>query len=153
MSTTSSIRGISTSNSEANRKDFINNVFDSSYEQNQYSKGLNRNVGTNIFYKWYDKEKNKILDINLGTNYYGQSDDSYFINNILSVANGSSTRDLGVITDTENRNYYAKIDYTQPIGKEGASFEVGGKVNFNNNAIPNNLYGNMLGGLSPMECA
>lgn len=93
-------------------------------------------------------KKNKILDVNLGTNYYGQSDDSYFINNIFSVADGSSTRDLGVITDTENRNYYAKIDYTQPIGKEGANFEVGGKINFNNNVIPNNLYGNMLSGLS-----
>ena len=138
----------STSDSEADRRDFINSVFNSSYEQNQNSKGLNRNLGTNIFYKWYDKEKNKILDVNLGTNYYGQSDDSYFINTIFSVADGASTRDLGVITDTENRNYYAKIDYTQPIGKEGASFEVGGKINFNNNVIPNNLYGNMLGGLS-----
>lgn len=141
----------STSNSEADRRDFINSVFDSSYEQNQNSTGLNRNLGTNIFYKWYDKEKNKILDVNLGTNYYGQSDDSYFINTIFSVANGASTRDLGVITDTENRNYYAKIDYTQPIGKDGASFEVGGKINFNNNVIPNNLYGNMLGGLSAKD--
>jgi len=138
----------STSNSEADRKDFINNIFDSSYEQNQNSTGLNRNLGTNIFYKWYDKEKNKILDVNLGTNYYGQSEDSYFINNIFSVSEGSSTKDLGVITDTENRNYYAKIDYTQPLGKSGASFEVGGKVNFNNNVIPNNLYGSMLSGLS-----
>lgn len=138
----------STSNSEADRKDFVNNNFTSSYEQNQSATGLNRNLGTNIFYKWYDKEKNKILDVNLGTNYYGQSEDSYFINNIFSVADGSSTKDLGVLTDTENRNYYAKIDYTQPLGKEGANFEVGGKINFNNNVIPNNLYGNMLSGLS-----
>lgn len=137
----------STSNSEASRIDYIDNVFKSSSEQNQNSTGLNRNLGTNLFYKWYDKEKNKILDVNVGTNYYGQSEDSHFVNNIIN-SEGNSIKDLGVLTDTENRNYYVKVDYTQPIGKSGATFEVGGKMSFNNNVIPNNLYGNMLDGLS-----
>lgn len=141
----------STSNSEANRIDHKNNVFDSSYEQNQNSTGLNRNLGTNLFYKWYDKEKNKILDVNVGANYYGQSEDSYFINNIVSSTEGASTKDIGVLSDTENRNYYVKVDYTQPLGKSGATFEVGGKMSFNNNVIPNSLYGNMLDGLSPKD--
>lgn len=138
----------SISNSESSGSDYLNNIFKSSFDQNQNSTGLNRNLGTNIFYKWYDKEKNKILDVNLGTNYYGQAEDSYFIRNILSAQDGPSNQSLGVLTDTENRNYYAKIDYTQPLGKSGANFEVGGKINFNNNVIPNNLYGNMLSGLS-----
>jgi hypothetical protein len=141
----------STSNSEASRINHINSIFDSSSEQNQNSTGLNRNLGTNLFYKWYDKEKNKILDVNVGTNYYGQSEDSYFINNIISVTDGPSTKDIGVLSDTENRNYYLKVDYTQPLGKSGATFEVGGKTNFNNNVVPNNLYGNMLSGLSPSD--
>lgn len=137
-----------TSDAEANGSDYLNNVFKSSFDQNQNSNGLNRNLGTNIFYKWYDKEKNRILDVNLGSNYYGQSEDSYFIRNILSASDGSSNQNLGVLTDTENRNYYAKIDYTQPLGKSGGNFEVGAKINFNNNVVPNNLYGNMLSGLS-----
>ncbi|SDH84126.1 Outer membrane receptor proteins, mostly Fe transport [Chryseobacterium taeanense] len=137
-----------TSDAEANGSDYLNNVFKSSFDQNQNSNGLNRNLGTNIFYKWYDKEKNRILDVNLGSNYYGQSEDSYFIRNILSASEGPSNQNLGVLTDTENRNYYAKIDYTQPLGKSGGNFEVGAKINFNNNVVPNNLYGNMLSGLS-----
>ncbi|MCJ8154391.1 outer membrane beta-barrel protein [Chryseobacterium sp. SSA4.19] len=140
----------STSNSEATR---INrsDISKSSSDQNQNSTGLNRNVGTNLFYKWYDKEKNKILDVNLGINYYGQSEDSYFINNIFSSKDGPSREDLGVLTDTENRNYYFKVDYTQPLGKSGATFETGGKMSFNNNVIPNNLYGSMVYSFSPRD--
>ncbi|MDQ0594516.1 ferric enterobactin receptor [Chryseobacterium ginsenosidimutans] len=138
----------STSNSETSSIDYKNNTFNESYEQNQNSTGLNRNLGTNLFYKWYDKEKNKILDVNVGANYYGQSEDSYFINNIISAADGPSTKNIGVLSDTENRNYYLKVDYTQPLGKSGATFEVGGKINLNNNAVPNNLYGKVLSGLS-----
>ncbi|WP_027385201.1 outer membrane beta-barrel family protein [Chryseobacterium gregarium] len=136
-------QGNSTSNSEASRTDYKNNIFDNSSEQNQNSTGLNRNLGTNLFYKWYDKEKNKILDVNLGVNYYGQSEDSYFINNIIS-SKGPSIKDLGVLTDTENRNYYLKVDYTQPLGKSGATFEVGGKMSVNNNVIPNSLYNKII---------
>jgi hemolysin activation/secretion protein len=96
-------------------------------------------LGTNLFYKWYDKEKNKILDINIGANYYGQSNDSYYSKDILSLKDGDLVRDIkdiGVLTDTENRNYYLKVDYTQPLGKSGGNFEIGGKMNINNNVIP-----------------
>lgn len=141
----------SSSSSDADGLKNINGDFDNSYIQNQNSNGLNRNLGTNLFYKWYDKEKNKILDVNLGTNYYGQSDDSYYIKDMLSIKDKVLVRDIkdiGVLTDTENRNYYIKVDYTQPLGKSGGNFEIGGKIDFNNNVIPNSLYGNNLGSLS-----
>ncbi|MFC3157378.1 outer membrane beta-barrel protein [Chryseobacterium arachidis] len=138
----------STSSSKASRINHIDGVFESSSEQNQNATGLNRNLGTNLFYKWYDKEKNKILDVNVGTNYYGQSGESYFINDKLFADGSSSMEQIGILSDTENRNYYLKIDYTQPLGKSGATFEVGGKINFNNNVVPNDLYGDILAGLS-----
>jgi ferric enterobactin receptor len=138
----------SSSNTDADGLRNVNGLFENSYLQNQNSTGLNRNFGSNIFYKWYDKEKNKILDINLGSNYYGQSSDDYFVKNMLYKSKPAEKQEIGVLTDTENRNYYLKVDYTQPIGKEGGNFEVGGKIDFNNNVIPNSLYGNMLTGLS-----
>lgn len=124
--------------------------FTNSYIQSQNSNGLNRNLGTNVFYKWYDKEKNKILDVNLGSNYYGESTNDYFVKNMIEAAAPTvvQNQEIGVLTDTENRNYYIKVDYTQPLGKSGGNFEVGGKMDFNNNVIPNSLYGNMLSGLS-----
>lgn len=118
-----------------------------SYLQNQNASGLNRNFGTNVFYKYYDKEKNRILDVNLGSNYYGENENNFFLKNITDQT-GSSVNTTGVLTDTENRNYYLKIDYTQPLGKSGATFEAGGKINFNNNVIPNTIYGNNLDDLS-----
>ncbi len=141
------------SNSESTAEaDGLKNIngeeFSNSYMQSQNSSGLNRNFGTNLFYKWYDKEKNKILDVNLGSNYYGDSSNDYFVKNMIDAANVIQNQQIGVLTDTENRNYYLKVDYTQPIGKSGGNFEVGGKMNFNNNVIPNSLYGNMLLGLS-----
>lgn len=128
-----------------NGEEFVN-----SYTQTQNSTGLNRNFGTNLFYKWYDKEKNKILDVNLGSNYYGNSSDDYFNKNIIEATAPDlvKNQEIGVLTDTENRNYYLKVDYTQPLGKSGGNFEVGGKMDFNNNVVPNSLYGNMLAGLS-----
>ncbi len=139
----------SNSFSNAEGTNYLNNELTSTIQQNQTATGLNRNLGTNLFYKYYDKEKNRILDINVGTNYYGQSEDSYFLRNIYS--NTPSVNEIGVLSDIENRNYYLKIDYTQPLGKSGATFEVGGKMNFNNNIIPNSLYGNQLAGLSPND--
>lgn len=139
----------SLSNADADGLQYINgDEFNNSYFQSQNSSGLNRNFGTNLFYKWYDKEKNKILDFNLGSNYYGDSNNDYFVKNMTDAANAIQNQQIGVLTDTENRNYYAKVDYTQPLGKSGGTLEVGGKMNFNNNVIPNSLYGNMLSGLS-----
>ncbi len=125
---------------------YKNGEFDNSFDQNQNSNGLNRNLGTNIFYKFYDKDKNRILDVNAGTNYYSESGDNYFIKNIISKK--PSISKIGILTDTENRNYFLKVDYTQPLGKSGGTFEVGGKMDFNNNVVPNTLYGNSLQGLS-----
>lgn len=135
--------------SEASGITHKNGEFDNSFDQNQTSGGLNRNLGTNIFYKFYDKEKNRILDVNAGANYYGESGDNYFIKNIISKT--PSVSKIGILSDTENRNYFLKVDYTQPLGKSGATFEVGGKMDFNNNVIPNTLYGNNLEGLSTRD--
>lgn len=140
-------QGKRNNSSEADAIHFTNGAFTDSYNQNQSSSSLNRTLGTNVFYKYYDKEKNKILDVNLGTNYNGESDESRFLRNIIPATGDPSLQEIGILTDTENRNYYIKIDYTQPLGKSG-TFEVGGKMDFNNNVIPNFLYGNQIEGLS-----
>ncbi|WP_223606823.1 outer membrane beta-barrel protein [Chryseobacterium sp. OSA05B] len=109
-----------------------------SYHQDQDVTGRYRTLGTNVFYKYYDKEKNRILDINLGSNYNSQENLNEFLktyNNIPKV------NQLGINSHEQTRNYYIKVDYTQPLGK-GGSFEVGGKMDFNNNVIPNTLSGN-----------
>ncbi|MCW3168197.1 outer membrane beta-barrel family protein [Chryseobacterium sp. 09-1422] len=144
-------QGKRNNSSEAEALRQVNGVFDQSYDQNQNSSSLSRNLGTNVFYKYYDKEKNRILDINLGTNYDGESDHNYFIKNTVSSVNPPAINEIGVLSDIENRNYYLKIDYTQPLGKNGGNLEVGGKMDFNNNVIPNDLYGNQLDGLSTKD--
>lgn len=140
-------RGKRSNTSEVNGSRSENNLLNYSYDQNQSSSTINSNFGTNVFYKYYDKEKNRILDVNLGTNYAGESDDSYFIQNKV-FSNKTEIQEVGVLSDVENRNYYLKVDYTQPLGKSGGNFEVGGKIDFNNNVIPNQLYGTQLTGLS-----
>ncbi|MCW3161656.1 outer membrane beta-barrel protein [Chryseobacterium oryctis] len=123
---------------------FANDTFQESYLQSLNQNGLNRSLGTNLFYKYYDKETNKILDINLGSNYNSQS----ITNNFFRTSSLSSVSDeLDILSDREARNYYLKIDYTQPLGKSDAKLEVGGKIDFNNNIIPYNLSGNNLSGL------
>ncbi|WP_312079163.1 outer membrane beta-barrel protein [Chryseobacterium sp.] len=140
-------QGKGNNSSELESSQFTNNNFTFLRNQSQISDNMYRNFGTNVFYKYYDKEKNKILDINLGTNYNGQSENSYFVRN-TAFTNATELQELGVISDAENRNYYIKVDYTQPIGKNGGNFEVGGKMDFNNNVVPNDLYGDLLDGLS-----
>ncbi|MCD1117384.1 outer membrane beta-barrel protein [Chryseobacterium turcicum] len=140
-------QGKRSNNSDALGTRFENNILDYSYDQNQNSSTLNRTFGTNFFYKYYDKEKNRILDINLGTNYDGEDDNSYFIKNKVSSTK-TEIQETRLLSDVENRNYYIKVDYTQPIGKSGGNFEIGGKMDFNNNVIPNQLYANQLKGLS-----
>ncbi|KQS91451.1 outer membrane beta-barrel protein [Chryseobacterium sp. Leaf394] len=123
-----------------------NGNFDYLRNQSQSSNSMNRTLGSNVFYKYYDKEKNRILDINLGSNYNGQSENSYFLRNTV-FTDKTAIQEIGGISDVENRNYYLKVDYTQPIGKEGGNFEIGGKIDFNNNVIPNTLYGTLPEGL------
>lgn len=144
-------RGKRNNSSEVEGLRTSNDVLDWSYDQHQRSSALNRTLGTNIFYKYYDKEKNRILDLNFGVNYEGESDHNYFIRNTASVKDGNSVNEIGVLSDVQNRNYYAKIDYTHQLGKTGGNFEAGGKINFNNNIVPNDLYGNNLKDLSTKD--
>lgn len=143
-------QGKRNNSSEADGIRHINDVLDYSYDQVQNSSSLSRALGTNVFYKYYDKEKNRILDINLGTNYNDQNDNNNFLKNTISSVD-PSVSEIGVLTDTKNRNYFIKIDYTHQLGKSGGNFEVGGKMDFNNNVIANNLSGNLLDGLSTKD--
>ncbi|WP_433631500.1 outer membrane beta-barrel protein [Chryseobacterium cucumeris] len=126
--------------SESNGMIFNNGEPGDSFLQTQNTWGFNRNLGTNAFYKYYDKEKNRILDINLGTNYSGNDNDN-LIDKQIHNQTGSSNQQLGVISSNQMRNYYLKVDYTQPLGKSGGTMEVGGKTEINNHVIPNSLYG------------
>lgn len=123
--------------SETNSTEYKNGGFFDSYLQTQNEDGFYRNLGTNVFYKYYDKEKNRILDVNLGTNYSGNDSDQLI--NKTTLKNG--IKEVGVTSNNQMRNYYLKVDYTQPLGKSGGTIEVGAKTEFNNHAIPNTLYG------------
>lgn len=143
-------QGKGNNTSELESSQFENGNFNFLRNQSQSSNNMNRTLGTNVFYKYYDKEKNRILDINLGSNYNGQSEDSYFLRNTV-FTNDTIIDEIGGISDVENRNYYLKVDYTQTLGKEGGNFEIGGKMDFNNNVIPNTLYGSLPDGLSKRD--
>ncbi|KMQ58620.1 TonB-dependent receptor [Chryseobacterium angstadtii] len=116
------------------------------YHQDQDANGLFRTLGTNAFYKYYDKEKNRILDINLGSNYNSQNNQNTFLKTYIP---SNTVNQLGIDSHEQTRNYYVKVDYTQPLGK--GSFEVGGKMDFNNNVIPNTLTGNNADNLRPHD--
>lgn len=123
---------------DANGLHSANDVFQDSYNRNQDQTGLSRTLGTNVFYKYYDKEKNKILDINLGTNYDSQKDSNNLTTNTISNT-ATAFNQTEIDSHNQTRNYYLKVDYTQPLGKSGATFEVGGKMDFNNNVAPYDL--------------
>lgn len=138
-------KNTSTSNADLSRTK--NDALFESYHQDQYMTGLNRTMGTNVFYKYYDKEKNRILDVNLGTNYNSQDNTNEFLK---TYATKPGADNLNINSHEQTRNYYIKVDYTQSLGK-GGSFEVGGKMDFNNNVIPNNLSGKNADGLRPSD--
>ncbi|WP_304344462.1 outer membrane beta-barrel family protein [Chryseobacterium koreense] len=126
----------------ANGENFLNNISQNAYSQNEYGNGFNRNIGNNLFYKFYDKEKNKILDWNAGFNYYGGLSTNEYLRQDTNSQNPWGSKIDG---NDQNREYYLKMDYSQPIGKSGSNLELGGKMNFRNNISPNsyfNLYGN-----------
>ena len=124
-----------TANSDG--ENYINNVLQNSYLQNQNLYGYNQNLGSNLFYKYYDKVKNKILDVNLGLNYDSVSDTN---DHIIDYTNNPITSGTRVIANNQNREYYLKIDYSQPIGKSGSQLEFGGKMDFKNNVIPYDFF-------------
>ena len=111
--------------------------------QNLSSSTVNNVLGTNLFYKYYDKEKNKILDVNLGVNYdaeKGSTDRFLRSSNETPVLNWNNippSEQTIINNNNQNRNYFLKVDFTTPLGKNGGTLEVGGKANFNNNVIPN----------------
>lgn len=113
----------------------LNNILQNSYSQNQNLEGCNRNLGNNLFYKYYDKEKNKILDLNLGFNYDSTVDTN---ERILFNSNSQIPTGSRILANNENREYYLKADYSQPLGKteNQSQLEFGGKIDFRNNAIP-----------------
>ncbi len=125
------------SDADANGASYLENVLQNTFLQNQNVSGFYRNLGTNFFYKYYDKEKNKILDVNVGSNYNSDSD----TNNLVKYPSNSAVPiGTSVVSDGQNRNYYVKVDYTTPLGKSGGNLEFGGKANFNNNVVPNHYF-------------
>lgn len=119
--------------SNALGNNYINNIFQNSYVQNQNLNGYNQNLGNNLYYKYYDKEKNKILDLNLGFNYDSTVDTN---DRILMKSNSQIPTGNRILANNENREYYLKADYSQNIGKSEDHLEFGGKIDFRNNAIP-----------------
>ena len=124
-------------NANAFGNSYLDTVFQNSFTQNQSTNGYHKSIGSNVFYKYYDKVKNKIFDVNLGVNYYNEESNNEFIlsQEIAPVSSGSK-----IVSDNQNRNYYLKLDYTQPFEKSGINLEMGGKIDFKNNVIPNDYY-------------
>ncbi|WP_332032608.1 outer membrane beta-barrel family protein [Kaistella sp.] len=118
--------------SDARGDYFLNNILQKFYTKTVNGEGKNSFVGSNIFYKYYDKEKSKILDLNAGINYEG-SDNTSIHSTLWSAA---PFEGIKTIADNQNREYYLKLDYSQPIGKNGDQLEFGGKTNFRNNVMP-----------------
>ena len=119
-------------NTDSYGSNYLDQVFQDSYTKNQFLDGTNQNLGSNLFYKYYDKVKNKILDLNLGVNYNGAEDSNHHLRYLNSTAIPGGTRIDG---NTQQREYYLKADYSQPIA-EGSQLEIGGKIDFKNNVIP-----------------
>jgi len=129
-------RGNRTSESNSFESNYLNDVLLNSFSQDNLGRTNSNNLGTNLFYKYYDKEKNKILDVNLGINYDSEKGTTDFTRkNALDEV----TELRNFANYNQNRNYFVKVDYTSPLGKDG-SLEVGGKANFDNNVIPNNYF-------------
>lgn len=121
------------SSSETSGENFLNTIFQNSYVQNRNYWDSGHTLSTNLFYKYYDKEKNKILDINIGSNYDSNDKNNDFIKNNSNSPIPEGSRIAG---NDQSRNYYLKIDYTTPLGEKGGNLEIGGKMNFNNNVNP-----------------
>lgn len=110
----------------------LNGQLQNSFTKTQHSVGDYENLGANLFYKFYDKVKNKILDVNVGINYSGADDYSEQLSTKYEINAAEGNR---ILSDKNNRDYYFKVDYSQPVG-EKSQLEFGGKTNFKNNVIP-----------------
>ena len=118
--------------SDARGDFFLNDMLQKFYTKTVDGEGKNRFIGSNVFYKYYDKEKNKILDLNAGINY--DSNDNTNIHS--TIWNVNPFEGIKTTADNQNREYYLKLDYSQPVGKNGDQLEFGGKTNFKNNEMP-----------------
>ena len=124
----------STSTSDASAERFVDDVLTNSYLQNQHQNGRYTSLGSSVFYKFYDKTKNKIFDVNAGINYNSENNINSF-EKIQQIAPQNSYTQIFELP--ENRNYYLKLDYSQPIDTLGSSIEFGAKMDFHNNVRPN----------------
>lgn len=109
-----------------------------SYTMSQNQDARYRVVSSNVFYKYYDKVKNRIFDVNAGINYNGNQSDRTYLRNQTVMPFVETNR---VVENSEMRNYYLKLDYSQPLDSVGSSFEAGAKIDFNNNMMPIDYYG------------
>ncbi len=118
--------------SEASAENYLNNVLQSNYIKTVNGNGKSPFVGSNLFYKYYDKEKNKILDINTGINYDGYNG----VSNHFKDSSLYPDEAIQILNNNQNREYYLKVDYSQPTGKDGNQLEFGGKTSYRNNVMP-----------------
>src|SRR5690606_27265673 len=98
--------------SDARGDFFLNDMLQKFYTKTVDGEGKNRFIGSNVFYKYYDKEKNKILDINAGINYDGNNSTNLH----STLWSTLPFEGIKTIFDNQNREYYLKVDYSQPIG-------------------------------------
>lgn len=119
--------------SDVDGTNYIADQFQNSFVRTQHTSGKYDNLGSNLFYKYYDKEKNKIVDVNLGVNFSGSEDENNFITNLSSDPLPMGAK---IYRNTQEREYYLKVDYSQPMGKQGSQIEFGGKIDFKNNSLP-----------------
>lgn len=109
---------------------FENKILLNSYNQQQINSRKNAMAASNVFYKYYDKEKNKSLDINFDWAFKPSDSDTRF------YSYQTTTTGNNVISDEKNRNYSLKADYSQEIDSTGYTIEAGGKINFLNHSKP-----------------
>ncbi len=123
--------------SDVDGSNYIDDIFQNSFTTKRNSESNSQNAGSNLFYKYYDKEKNRILDVNIGINYRGYKGNT---DNFINYSNNPILTGTRILGNTVERNYYLKIDYSQPIGTEGSQLEFGGKMDFNNNTNPSDYF-------------
>src|SRR5690606_16258466 len=118
--------------SDAAGEYFINNELQRKYAKTVDADGTNMFLGSNVYYKYYDKEKSRILDLNAGINYSGNENTRTH----STLWDPAAFEGIRTAADDRNREYYVKLDYSQPLPNEGGQLEFGGKMNFRNNVMP-----------------
>ena len=60
---------------------------------------------------------------------------------LINFSANSIPTGIRILADNQNRDYYFKADYSQPLGKSGSTLEFGGKTSYKNYVIPYDYYG------------